>query len=236
MSVIGTLTEKPWLTPGIDAAAIDRPDNDGRPFDPGIFLGVFLGVVTALFLLIASAYLMRMGVHGPLGHGAGDWGAITEPPLLWANTAILVLSSLAFQGAGIAAGRGARRAMRITLIVGGALGIAFLVGQVVLWRELQASGYFLAIHSGLCTVSGDPLAQPADLFISGNPAIAFLYLIMAVHGLHIVGGLVAWGRAIRRAFAGTVPAGLARSVTLCARYWHFLLLVWLAMFGLLLMT
>ncbi|WP_380876168.1 cytochrome-c oxidase [Sphingomonas sp. DBB INV C78] len=235
MSLIATLTEKSWETPGLDAAAIARDDREG-PFDPGIFIGVFLCVVAVIFLLVTSAYFMRMGVHGPIGHGAGDWGAITEPPLLWVNTAVLIVSSLAFHAAQTGAHRNRSFLLRFGLLAGGALGILFLVGQVTLWRQLAESGYFLALHSGICTVSGDPLTAPANQFLSGNPAIAFLYLITGLHGVHIIGGLVAWGVTAQRAFAAAVPMAVERSVTLCARYWHFLLLVWLAMFGLMLMT
>ena len=72
-----------------------------------------------------------------------------------------------------------------------------------------------------------------------NPAGAFFYLVTAIHGLHLLGGLVALGRTAARAFAippGSAPealAGLRLSVELCAIYWHFLLLVWLVLFALL---
>jgi cytochrome c oxidase subunit 3 len=62
---------------------------------------------------------------------------------------------------------------------------------------------------------------------------AFFHLITALHGLHLVGGLTVWGRTTARALSGD-QAAAAQSVELCAVYWHFLLLVWLAMFGLLL--
>lgn len=235
MSLFAALTEKPWLKPGLDSVAMARTD-DERPFDAGIGLGVFLGVVTILFLLITSAYLMRMSAHGPIGHGAGDWASLTEPPLLWVNTGVLMLSSLAFHFALTAARHRQSTALRVWLLAGGALGIAFLVGQIALWRLLGRSGYFLAVHSGFCSISSDPLAQPANFFLSGNPAVAFLYLITGLHGLHIAGGLGAWGRTIAHTSAGFGAPTIERSVTLCARYWHFLLAVWLAMFGLLLMT
>lgn len=235
MSLFAALIEKPWLTPGLDSAAMAR-SNEERPFDAGIGLGVFLGVVTILFLLITSAYLMRMGAHGAIGHGAGDWASLTEPPLLWVNTGVLVLSSLAFRFALAAARHRQSSALRVWLLAGGALGIAFLVGQIALWRLLGRSGYFLAVHSGFCSISTDPLTQPANVFLSGNPAVAFLYLITGLHGLHIAGGLGAWGRTIFHMSGGFNAPSIERSVTLCARYWHFLLAVWLAMFGLLLMT
>ena len=73
-----------------------------------------------------------------------------------------------------------------------------------------------------------------------NPANSFFYLITGVHGLHLLGALVAWARAARRFAAsdseGADPADvnirLRRSVDLCALYWHFLLLIWLGMLAL----
>ena len=62
--------------------------------------------------------------------------------------------------------------VRAGLLVGGAFAFMFLVGQLLAWRQLDAAGYFL----------------PA------NPANAFFYLITGVHGVHVLGGLVALGR------------------------------------------
>jgi cytochrome c oxidase subunit 3 len=70
---------------------------------------------------------------------------------------------------------------------------------------------------------------------SVNPASAFFTLICAFHGLHVVGGLAAWMLAGRRLLAGAAPEA-ARAVQLCARYWEFMLLVWLVMMGLFVST
>jgi cytochrome c oxidase subunit 3 len=66
-----------------------------------------------------------------------------------------------------------------------------------------------------------------------NPAIAFFYLITALHGLHLLGGLVASGKTTAKVWRGFEMARLRLSVELCAVYWHFLLVVWLVLFGLL---
>ena len=84
-----------------------------------------------------------------------------------------------------------------------------MVGQLVAWRQLGAAGYFLAT----------------------NPANTFFYLLTALHGLHVFGGLVALGRTGERCGGGD---DVRLSVELCAIYWHFLLVVWLLLFGLLL--
>jgi cytochrome c oxidase subunit 3 len=168
-----------------------------------IGLGVFLAVAGSLFALFISAYSMRMNM--------ADWRALPVPALLWVNTGVLVLSSFALQWAYMAARRNQMDAAVFDLLVGAASAVTFLVGQLLAWRQLSDAGYFLA----------------------SNPANSFFYLITAVHGLHVMGGLVAIGRTIAKVWRGTEMKQLRLSVELCATYWHFLLLVWLVLLGLL---
>ena len=101
------------------------------------------------------------------------------------------------------------------MLAGGIFAVAFLAGQLLAWRQLQAAGYYAA----------------------GNPATAFFYLLTAVHGLHLLGGLFVWGRVVARTWGRDATVGAARlSVELCTVYWHYLLVVWLVLFGLLLIT
>ena len=197
------LMAKPWLEEGTLG---DLP-NGGASLLPTakIGLGVFLAVAGSLFALFFSAYSMR--IQG------GDWRPLPTPALLWLNTGVLVASSVALQWAWTAARRGRMDGVKVALLVGGASAFAFLIGQLLAWRQLIAAGYFL----------------------SSNPANSFFYLRTAVHGLHLVGGLVALGRTIDKAWRGVGPGRLRTSVELCAIYWHFLLLVWLVMFVLLLL-
>ena len=237
MSVFTTLADKPWLTSGPEVDLRTPTQDGGRGWDRGVGLGVFLVIVTVLFTLITSAYLMRMGLHsGILGHAGSDWYPLGEPALLWFNTGLLVASSFAFHAAwrGAVAGRGA--AARWGTGIGGVLGLAFLIGQLALWQQYQESGYVMAASIAVCTTGlTDPLAIPVPQSRSGNPAIAFFYLISGLHGLHILGGLAAWGLTARRIFTGA-PQAAARAVQLCARYWDFMLLVWLAMLALFVAT
>jgi cytochrome c oxidase subunit 3 len=233
MNPIQAFTEKPWLTSG---HAGDAPARAEEPWDRGIGLGLFLLVVTMIFALATMAYLMRMGHGVPAGSQGNDWRTLREPPLLWINTLILIASSLAFLIAELGARRGDGTATRAGTIAGGLLGFAFLVGQFLLWRKLSDWGYLLLFSAGLCK-TGDPLFSfPFPQTILGNPALAFFYLISVLHGLHILGGLVAWGLTARHSLAGAPSAATARMVQLCARYWHFLLLVWAAMMGLFVST
>ncbi|HEU5296633.1 MAG TPA: cytochrome c oxidase subunit 3 [Burkholderiaceae bacterium] len=198
-----SINVQPWLAQGsirdVHEQVLARPAAKTA-------LWVFLAVVTSLFALFISAYAMRMHV--------GDWQPLPKPMLLWWNTAVLVVTSVVMQRTVVAARREDAGGLRIGLIAGGALTLAFLTGQLVAWRQLSDAGYFL----------------------TSNPANSFFYMLTAVHGLHVLGGLVAWGRTASRVWHGADVAGVRLSVELCAIYWHFLLVVWLVVFVLLLST
>lgn len=207
MSLFSRLTEKSWEGPGADA--VDPASY--RPPAARVGVIVYFGVITVLFGLISSAYVMRMGMPG-MGHGAmGDWRPMPEPPLLWINSFVLLLSSLAWEAARAGMRQGRAEVTRRALHGAGALGILFLAGQLLLWREFMQAGFYAA----------------------SNPANAFFYLITALHGLHIAGGLFFWVRAVLGLRAG---ADVRLPVELCAIYWHFLLLVWVLMLALLAST
>lgn len=175
---------------------------------PRLGLVAFLAAVTSLFALTLSAYMMRLEQLG------GDWHSLPVPGLLWLNSGLLVLASLALQSAWNAArhDRGERLPMR--LMAGGLLSLGFVFGQVFVWRQLHADGYYLA----------------------GNPATAFFYLLTALHGVHLLGGLVAWARILVGLHSAADPARLRARIELCALYWHYLLLVWVVVFGLIVTT
>lgn len=213
------LQMKPWLEQGIAL----EPAHSATLYPAKVIgLGVFLAVVTALFSLFAAAYHMRMNVP--------DWTHLPLPKLLWLNSALLVLSSVAMQLAWSASDRFLRNfstnntadlnAMRQGLLAGGSFAIAFLIGQVMAWRQLDGIGFFFAC----------------------SPASAFFYLLTGLHGLHLLGGLLVWAKTTNNVFRddfshniGTAAPALL-SIKLCAVYWHYLLLIWLAVYALLALT
>jgi cytochrome c oxidase subunit 3 len=166
-------------------------------------LWVFLAVATSLFALFVSAYAMRISYL--------DWSPLPQPQLLTLNTAVLVLASLAMQWTVYAARRGDVNGVKNGLIVAGLLTVAFVAGQLAVWKQLSDAGYFIA----------------------NSAATGFFYMLTAVHGLHVLGGLVAWSRTAARAWHGARADRLKLGVELCATYWHFLLVIWLVLFAVL---
>src|SRR5215468_7838234 len=93
-----TVNVTPWAEQGTGTA---RGDDGSLPLiNIKVGLGVFLAVATSLFALLISAYHMRM-----LGD---DWSRVPLPRVLWLNTGVLVLASLAMHWTQSAARNGSR--------------------------------------------------------------------------------------------------------------------------------
>jgi cytochrome c oxidase subunit 3 len=150
-----------------------------------------MGTVTMLFMGFTSAYVVR--------RVSVDWRPLHPPALLWLNTAVLALSSVALE---VARRRGADFASARRWLTGvGILGALFVAGQLGAWRALARQGVFL----------------------SSNPHSSFFYVLTGLHGVHLLGGLVwfvvVWWR---------MRAPAARGILgLFATYWHYLGLLWL---------
>jgi len=165
-------------------------------------LWLFMGVVSVLFALFLVAYAMRME--------ATDWSPIAMPPQLWLSSGLLLAGSLLLQRAATAAHALRHVQARQLLLAGGLAAMAFLGSQLWAWQSLL----------------------DARVALAGNPAASFFYVLTALHGLHVIGGLVAWSATVQA--AGPPPAEprrLALHITLCARYWHLLFAVWVVLFA-----
>lgn len=187
------IMSKPWLETG------PPPQLDTAPKRPieRVGLGIFLVVVGALFALFGSAFVMRMDEEA--------WWSLEIPPIVWANTVQLILASVFLHLSAAAARRGDAQGMRRDALIAVLATVAFLVGQLLAWREL--------------TMAGDGLATA--------PAASFFYLLSGLHGLHIIGGLAALGLVFAR--AGGDAARQKLTTGLCVTYWDFLLVVWLGL-------
>ena len=143
-----------------------------------------------------------------------DWVPISLPHVLYANTGVLLVSSVTFELARRSLAREAlRRCVRwlsITLL----LGMLFIVGQIAAWREL--------VFRGLHPIS--------------NPGSFFFYCFTAVHGLHLLGGVLALAYVI--VFAGRLASrGREKTaVGTVAFYWHFMDALWMYLLALLVFT
>ena len=164
------------------------------------------------FALAAIAMLFVAFTMTYLGHRQeGDWQAVPLPGILWLDTAILLASSAAVEWARWRLRSGDVRGLRWGLTAAGALGVAFLAGQLLAWRQLADEGVYLASH----------------------PHSSFFYLLTGTHGVHLLGGLIALGAILPAAWRGVYSPTRSTAVTLVATYWHFLTGLWMYVFAIL---
>lgn len=126
---------------------------------------MFLATVTMLFAAFTSAYIVR--------RSGSDWQHIALPPMLWINTGVLVASSIAVEFAYAQGTRRRLRTSRTAMALAVVLGLVFLAGQVVAWRQMVAAGVYLPT----------------------SPHSSFFFMLTGAHAVHVVAALVvlAWG-------------------------------------------
>ena len=177
----------------------------------GVFgVCVALGSILMMFTALASAYIVRAGLPT-----STDWQPIALRPVLLLGTGLILASSLTMALAQRASKRGGTEGMRRWLVPTLVLGVGFISSQFVAWRQLVAEGVYLA----------------------SNPHSSFFYVLTGLHGLHLLGGIIALGylllgsslaptreTARRRAGALTDVVGI---------YWHFMGGLWVLLFLLL---
>jgi cytochrome c oxidase subunit 3 len=204
MSFLSKITDRPWEHAGEIEGLHGALDNRYAASRTGLYL--FLAVVSSFFLLFIITYHTRSQFP--------DWEVLADPRILWVNTAVLILASVALQMASNAAKKNNRSSMRNLLIAGAVLTLAFIAGQLIAWDQMVAAGYYLR----------------------DNPAYAFFYLLTGLHALHLLGGMWFLGRLGFRMNQTGQGEKVLQSVKLCTTYWHYLLIVWLVLFTLLLRT
>ena len=206
LNIFKLLSEKPWEA---SQKLIDN-EHDGKTLALSkAKLGVrtIMVVSTVIFSLFVVSYSDRMLVH--------DWRSLSEPWLLWINTIILIITSFVFHKAKILSDKTELEKAKNYLLLVGFLTFAFITGQLIVWQHLVNLGHYA----------------------STNPANAFFYLLTALHGLHVLGGLFFWARATTKLFTKNFNVlKIKQAIELCAIYWHFLLIVWFILFGLMIAT
>jgi len=157
--------------------------------------------IVMLFAAFTSALVVRKGM-------SFDWVPVRMPRILWLNTFVLLMSSGALELSRRCLRAGAAKAFIRWLSAALILGLGFLAGQLIAWRELAARGIYLA----------------------SNPGSSFFYVLTATHGFHLLGGVVALAYVVVR--ARPIAAGLARRtpVDVTAIYWHFMDALWIYVF------
>ena len=182
---------------GVVSGQVDWSGPGDRPSGP--YPMGLMGVLATVAMLFA-AFTAAILVR----RTGTDWTRVVLPTIVWMNTGLLVASSVALERARAQLRRGASDHVW-WLGTAGVLGGLFLAGQVVAWRTLAAQGVFLP----------------------SSPHASFFYMLSAVHGLHVLGGLGALIYTLRRALTGVYTTTNYDGLTHAAIFWHFVGAVWI---------
>ena len=148
-------------------------------------------------------------------NNVAEWKPFALPIQVWISTVIIMISGVTYTLAKNAIDRNNHTRAKNWLIVTTVLGAAFLSSQILAWVELTNRGFYMG----------------------GNPYAGFFYVLTAVHGVHVLGGITALGSILLRSWDPAVDAASLKKRTALAQvvgwYWHFMGGLWLVLFVLL---
>ena len=161
---------------------------------------LFIGSVAMLFAAFTSAYIVRQA--------EGNWLYFELPNLFYITSGIIIMSSMTLQLAYVEAKKDNLDRVKLLVSATSLLGLAFLVGQVMAWRELVT-------HS---------------VYLVGNPSGSFIYILTGLHGAHLVSGIVFLLIVLNSTFKFKIHSKNLAQLEMCLTYWHFLGGLWLYLF------
>jgi cytochrome c oxidase subunit III len=171
--------------------------NELTPPPEGYSLAIRLAIIsiTVLFLALSSAYIFNRAMRQP----------IATPPILWVSTGFILASSVTVEMARRALRRRLENRFRLWISTTMLLGLCFLAAQIVLWKHLVASGFYINknLHSG------------------------YAYIFTGLHGAHLIGGLIALAYVMFRERSAWTVVRRRVSVDATTLYWHFLDGLWI---------
>ena len=184
------------------------PDPDSRANRYRIGMWVGLASVAMMFTSLSSAYIVRYA-------SANDWLPLAIPRVMFASTALILISSVTLELARRKLKRSFQDAYRRYLLFTVLLGLGFLALQLISWRQLAGQG----------------------IYLSSNPHSSFFYLLTGAHAVHLIGGLLAlaflWLRWRREVTGGALIAKRQATTDAVTIYWHFMDGLWIYLFLLL---
>jgi cytochrome c oxidase subunit 3 len=197
-------------------------DFDARLRRARLGMGVAVAGIVMIFVSFTSAYVVRQGlptIDPRTGTLVRDWIPVRLPALLLVNTCVLLFSSLTMalarrqvsSEAALASGavipgvaveeRGRISWLALTVV----LGLSFLTLQWMAWRELAASGFYVAT----------------------SPSSSFVYLLTGMHGVHLLGGVLALLVAGAAALWRRPVSSRLVILDVTGWYWHFMAVLWI---------
>jgi cytochrome c oxidase subunit III len=173
-------------------------------------LWLFMVSVIMIFGALTSAYIVRQA--------EGNWLNFDMPTMFWITTGIILTSSFTMHWAYFSAKKDDVEKTKVAMAITVILGIAFVVGQYLGWKELVSNGVYLVGRDA----SG----------VSGS----FLYIISGLHGVHVISGVIFLIFVLVAVFQLKVHSKRLAQIEMCTTYWHFLDALWLYLFLFLLLN
>jgi cytochrome c oxidase subunit 3 len=168
-------------------------------------LWIAIGSIIMMFAGLTSAYIVKKN--------QANWVTFELPQLFWYSTGTIILSSLTmFIAVKLFKQRNTlkyRSLLSVTLL----LGIIFIALQTVGFMQLWDRGVTLQ-----STVS-----------------VSFLYVIVGLHALHVIGGVIALLVMFAKTFSRKNRNYSSVPVEVMAAYWHFVDILWVYLLIFLLM-
>jgi cytochrome c oxidase subunit 3 len=183
----------------------DRRRRKKSPSPKRYSTAITLGLVSILmfFMALASAFIV-------LRRSSELWVAFHLPPIQWLNTVILLASSFTLEAARRRLADSNAAGFQKLWLLTTALGLLFVAGQLVAWRQLVAQG----------------------VFIASNQASSFFYIFTGAHAIHLLGGVGALLYVSIRKL-DTTRISLSTAAEITSYYWHFMDGLWVFLLALL---
>ena len=190
------------------AAAIDKSRIHSLTRPNMVSVGTIVWLSSEL-MFFAALFAMYFSIRAAAPELWAEHTEALNIPYATVFTVILVLSSVTCQLGVFAAEKGDVFALRRWFTITFVMGLIFVLGQANEYREL--------VHEGIK--------------INSDGYGSMFYLTTGFHGLHVTGGLIAFIIYMIRTTMGRFTPAQATSAIVVSYYWHFVDVVWIALFA-----
>jgi cytochrome c oxidase subunit 3 len=170
-----------------------------------------IGSICMFFIGITSALIVKKAAD----EADGNWQHFNIPTQFYISTVLIIISSVTLYVSKIFFNKGDSQGYKYALLLTVIFGSLFLVYQYLGWKALVSAGIF---------VGGE----------TANPSGSFFYVISGAHAAHILGGLFPLMYITFKAFYKDMIFQKRNTIEMMSIYWHFVDVLWLYLFALLL--
>ena len=183
---------------------LDVISDQQRKIHPHKFtLWVAIGSILMMFAGLTSAYIVK--------RSQANWLMIEMPLVFWYSTVTILLSSATVQLSLKAIKQRNMVMYRRWMLITAVLGVLFLVLQII--------GFYQFGENDIRLVGA-----------GSNASYSFLLAISGMHGLHVLGGVIALVVIAIRAVSISKRNYSSLPLEVAATYWHFVDLLWIYLF------